>query len=261
MVDMGMTAGADDVDSVHWLKKAAAIELLCACQALDDPRGPPGPWSARCTPPSASWSRPCSMTVRPPTTWRRCCRSSATARPPRSCAPRWNCTPRRRRYSRRDCSCPDRPPFRSAPRIWPTGRYADPLTSTISPRPPACREPTSAVSSPRVRRIALRVPADPAAGARCRAAAQHRSLGRRGLLLRSVAEPGSFTTSFTRTYGLSPTAYRARDPPASALAVVPSCAARFYGRPQRRTFREDRAGRSGLAWRHRFPVNVRRRSR
>ncbi|HEX4008738.1 MAG TPA: helix-turn-helix transcriptional regulator [Solirubrobacteraceae bacterium] len=51
---------------------------------------------------------------------------------------------------------------------------------------------------------------------------------------------GSFTTSFTRTYGMSPTAYRETVPPASAMAVVPSCVARFYGRPQRRTFREDR---------------------
>ncbi len=51
---------------------------------------------------------------------------------------------------------------------------------------------------------------------------------------------GSFTTSFTRTYGKSPTAYRAAFPPAVAYAVVPGCVARAYGRPQRRTFREDR---------------------
>jgi AraC-like DNA-binding protein len=52
---------------------------------------------------------------------------------------------------------------------------------------------------------------------------------------------GSFTTSFTRTYGVSPTAYRASFPPASAYAVVPACVARAYGRPQRSTFREDSA--------------------
>jgi AraC-like DNA-binding protein len=51
---------------------------------------------------------------------------------------------------------------------------------------------------------------------------------------------GSFTTSFTRTYGMSPTAYRAAFPPAIAHAVVPACVARAYGRPERRTFREDR---------------------
>jgi len=50
---------------------------------------------------------------------------------------------------------------------------------------------------------------------------------------------GSFTTSFTRMFGKSPTAYRADFPPASAWAVVPSCVMRAYGRPQHRTFRED----------------------
>lgn len=53
---------------------------------------------------------------------------------------------------------------------------------------------------------------------------------------------GSFTTSFTRMFGTSPTAYRAAFPPAAAYAVVPSCVVRAYGRPQRRTFREDRPG-------------------
>jgi AraC-like DNA-binding protein len=50
---------------------------------------------------------------------------------------------------------------------------------------------------------------------------------------------GSFTTSFTRTYGEPPTAYRARYPDAAQRALVPACVVRFYGRPQRRTFRED----------------------
>ncbi len=53
---------------------------------------------------------------------------------------------------------------------------------------------------------------------------------------------GSFTTSFTRTYGVSPTAYRARYPPAAAQAMLPACVVRAYARPQRRTFREDRNG-------------------
>jgi AraC-like DNA-binding protein len=51
---------------------------------------------------------------------------------------------------------------------------------------------------------------------------------------------GSFTTSFTRTYGASPTAYRSAHPPAASRAQVPTCVLRVYGRPQRRTFREDR---------------------
>jgi AraC-like DNA-binding protein len=50
---------------------------------------------------------------------------------------------------------------------------------------------------------------------------------------------GSFTTSFRRTYGLSPTAYRASFPPAAQLARIPSCVLRAYARPQHRTFRED----------------------
>jgi AraC-like DNA-binding protein len=52
---------------------------------------------------------------------------------------------------------------------------------------------------------------------------------------------GSFTTSFTRTYGRSPTAYRAAFPPAAQYALVPACVVRAYARPQNRTFREDRA--------------------
>ena len=52
---------------------------------------------------------------------------------------------------------------------------------------------------------------------------------------------GSFTTSFTRTYGESPAAYRKRFPPTAQYALVPSCVARVYGRPQHRTFREDSA--------------------
>jgi AraC-like DNA-binding protein len=50
---------------------------------------------------------------------------------------------------------------------------------------------------------------------------------------------GSFTTSFTRLYGISPTAYRAQFPPASSHAIVPMCIMRAYGRPQNRTFREE----------------------
>jgi AraC-like DNA-binding protein len=50
---------------------------------------------------------------------------------------------------------------------------------------------------------------------------------------------GSFTTSFGRTFGQTPTEYRASFPPASYLARIPACVARFYGRPQHSTFRED----------------------
>jgi AraC-like DNA-binding protein len=46
-----------------------------------------------------------------------------------------------------------------------------------------------------------------------------------------LSSVGSFTTSFTRMFGLSPTAYRAAHPPAAAHAVVPACVVRAYGRP------------------------------
>src|SRR4051795_298756 len=46
---------------------------------------------------------------------------------------------------------------------------------------------------------------------------------------------GSFTTSFTHTYGASPTSYRAAFPPAADHALIPACVLRAYGRPQHRT--------------------------
>src|SRR4051794_10193183 len=55
--------------------------------------------------------------------------------------------------------------------------------------------------------------------------------------LRSV---GSFTTSFTRTYGVSPTADRAAFPPAADYALIPACVVHAHARPQHSTFREDR---------------------
>ncbi len=50
---------------------------------------------------------------------------------------------------------------------------------------------------------------------------------------------GSFTTSFGRNYGKSPTRYRDDFPPAADWALVPACIVHSYGRPQHRTFRED----------------------
>jgi AraC-like DNA-binding protein len=56
---------------------------------------------------------------------------------------------------------------------------------------------------------------------------------------------GSFTTSFTRAYGMSPTAYRAKYPPAAHHALIPTCVVRVYGRPKLRTFREDNSSARG----------------
>jgi AraC-like DNA-binding protein len=50
---------------------------------------------------------------------------------------------------------------------------------------------------------------------------------------------GSFTTSFGRIYGLTPTAYRAAYPPATHRARIPTCVMQAYARPQSSSFRED----------------------
>jgi AraC-like DNA-binding protein len=54
-----------------------------------------------------------------------------------------------------------------------------------------------------------------------------------------LASVGSFTTSFGRTFGMTPTAYRAAHPPASRHARVPTCVLMAYGRPASSRFRED----------------------
>lgn len=58
---------------------------------------------------------------------------------------------------------------------------------------------------------------------------------------------GSFTTNFTRTYGMTPTRYRASFPPAATWALVPACVLRAYGRPSRNTGRTEKTGGSGAA--------------
>jgi AraC-like DNA-binding protein len=42
---------------------------------------------------------------------------------------------------------------------------------------------------------------------------------------------GSFTTSFGRAYGMTPTAYRAAHPPAALRVRVPTCVLMAWGRP------------------------------
>jgi AraC-like DNA-binding protein len=53
--------------------------------------------------------------------------------------------------------------------------------------------------------------------------------------LRSI---GSFTTSFKRAYGQTPTEYRASQAPAATFAKVPSCVLRTYLRPQSARFKK-----------------------
>jgi len=56
---------------------------------------------------------------------------------------------------------------------------------------------------------------------------------------------GSFTTSFGKAFGLSPTAYRAAQPPASSHAAIPTCVLQAYARPVSSRFREDTLVRPG----------------
>jgi len=49
---------------------------------------------------------------------------------------------------------------------------------------------------------------------------------------------GSFTTSFNRTFGETPTRYRDNKPPAALQARVPSCMLRTYLRPQTARFKK-----------------------
>jgi AraC-like DNA-binding protein len=60
--------------------------------------------------------------------------------------------------------------------------------------------------------------------------------------LRSV---GSFTTSFRRSFGRSPAAYRAGFPPPVTHARVPTCVLQAYARPRGSSFREDSAPEGG----------------
>jgi AraC-like DNA-binding protein len=56
---------------------------------------------------------------------------------------------------------------------------------------------------------------------------------------------GSFTTSFGRFFGLSPTAYRAAHPPAVQRARVPTCVLLAQARPQTAVF--EKTGGAGAA--------------
>jgi AraC-like DNA-binding protein len=60
--------------------------------------------------------------------------------------------------------------------------------------------------------------------------------------LRSI---GSFTTSFGRAFGVSPTAYRAAHPPASDRVRIPTCVLQAYARPQSSRFGEDSSAPAG----------------
>jgi AraC-like DNA-binding protein len=60
--------------------------------------------------------------------------------------------------------------------------------------------------------------------------------------LRSV---GSFTTTFRRIFGLTPTAYRAAFPPAALRARIPTCMQLAWARPPSSRFGEDNRAKRG----------------
>ena len=62
-----------------------------------------------------------------------------------------------------------------------------------------------------------------------------------------LSSVGSFTTSFKRMFGATPTDYRAAYPAIADRVPLPGCVVRVHGRPQRRTFREDGADAASLA--------------
>jgi AraC-like DNA-binding protein len=64
-------------------------------------------------------------------------------------------------------------------------------------------------------------------------------------LMAGFTSVGSFTTSFGRTFGLSPTAYRSAYPPAAARARIPDCLLRAWGLPHLQTARLEKTGRDG----------------
>jgi len=70
--------------------------------------------------------------------------------------------------------------------------------------------------------------------------------------LRSV---GSFTTSFGRTFGLSPTAYRAAHQPAVARVRVPTCVLQAYARPPSQQVWRRQVRRAGITSRRPFTTS------
>jgi AraC-like DNA-binding protein len=59
-----------------------------------------------------------------------------------------------------------------------------------------------------------------------------------------LSSVGAFTTSFGRTFGLSPTAYRAAHPPAERMRI-PTCVLQAYARPLSSRFGEDSRASAG----------------
>jgi AraC-like DNA-binding protein len=57
-----------------------------------------------------------------------------------------------------------------------------------------------------------------------------------------LSSVGSFTTSFKRSFGVTPAAYRRAHPPAATHAMIPACVLRAYGRPGTGTAHLEKTG-------------------
>lgn len=57
-----------------------------------------------------------------------------------------------------------------------------------------------------------------------------------------LSSQGSFTTSFGRMFGTTPTAYRAAAPPAATLVRIPACVRQAYARPGHRQLQDSTFG-------------------
>ena len=127
-----------------------------------------------------------------------------------------------------------------APRTSPTRATSIRSASTTWPPRPACRARTSAASS-----------GAPSARRRARTCSRAASSARRRCCARPIARSrtsacrsASSARARSRRASRACTACRRRPtarryPPAADHARVPACLVHFYGRPQRRTFRED----------------------
>jgi AraC-like DNA-binding protein len=62
-----------------------------------------------------------------------------------------------------------------------------------------------------------------------------------------LSSVGSFTSSFKRIHGCTPTAYRAAHPPAADRAPIPSCALMAWTRPRRDRASSEKTARTRVA--------------
>ena len=247
-VSMGMTAALMALDGVDRLERVVAIELLCACQALDCDPGEPATSVVALHAAVRELVRPLTQDRPPADDLAPCCRWTLDAcggavagsrrlgavdrrrgsdgRPPARDTRAMAATPRPLATSCAPRTSPTRAtPSRSTSTIW---RRRRPLARALQPRVP-----------PRVRRVAARLPADAPAGAGGRAAAHHRPLGGGDLLLGRPAEPRLVHHQLHADLRRVADRLPRRVPAGRRHALVPACIVRAYARPQRRTFGED----------------------